>query len=202
VPHRCKILESRTELGTLALADGYHVSQSHILLIPQQERHNVIRGTPSFAPIFSTMRKCPRVWPTSSDIVMYLWVHLTRARIPDSRVSVKKKVKACKLKVDTSLLVVYTFCVIRTWRHKGLTELFENGRSRRVRQDLQTRALLMLDALDSATVPSDLHLPGFDFHRLRGHRPPRYSIHVYGPWCITFEFQEGDALRVNLEQYH
>jgi proteic killer suppression protein len=25
---------------------------------------------------------------------------------------------------------------------------------------------------------------------------------VNGPWCITFEFQEGDALRVNLEQYH
>jgi proteic killer suppression protein len=25
---------------------------------------------------------------------------------------------------------------------------------------------------------------------------------VNGPWCITFEFQDGDALRVNLEQYH
>jgi len=92
--------------------------------------------------------------------------------------------------------------VIRTWRHKGLNELFEKGRSRRVRQDLQSRALLVLDALDAATVPSDLHLPGFDFHRLRGHRPARYSIHVNGPWCITFELQEGDALRVNLEQYH
>jgi proteic killer suppression protein len=92
--------------------------------------------------------------------------------------------------------------VIRTWRHKGLKELFEKGQSRRVRQDLQSRALLLLDALDAATLPADLHLPGFDFHRLRGHRPARYSIHVNGPWCITFELQEGDALRVNLEQYH
>ncbi len=64
------------------------------------------------------------------------------------------------------------------------------------------RALLMLDALDAAVKPSDLHLPGFDFHRLRGYRPPRYSIHINGPWCITFEFLEGEVERVNLEQYH
>jgi plasmid maintenance system killer protein len=25
---------------------------------------------------------------------------------------------------------------------------------------------------------------------------------VNGPWCITFEMREGDALRVDLEQYH
>ena len=30
----------------------------------------------------------------------------------------------------------------------------------------------------------------------------RYSIHVNGPWCITFEFRDGEAYRVNLEQYH
>lgn len=92
--------------------------------------------------------------------------------------------------------------MIRTWWHKGLKELFEKGRSRRVRPDLQARALLMLDALDAATSPSGLHLPGFDFHRLRGHRPPRYTIHVNGPWCITFEFRDGEAHRVDLEQYH
>jgi proteic killer suppression protein len=92
--------------------------------------------------------------------------------------------------------------VIRTWKHKGLSELFEKGRSRRVRHDLQARALMVLDALYAATRPSDLNLPGFDFHRLRGNKPPRYSIHVNGPWCITFEFDEGEARRVDLEQYH
>ena len=92
--------------------------------------------------------------------------------------------------------------MIRTWKHKGLRELFEKGRSRRVRTDLQARAILVLDALDAATKVSNLNLPGFDFHRLRGHRPPRYSIHVNGPWCITFEFEDGEARRVDLEQYH
>jgi hypothetical protein len=46
-----------------------------------------------------------------------------------------------------------------------------------------------------------LHQPGFDFHARRG-RPRRYSIHINGPWCITFEWREGRALRVDLEQYH
>jgi plasmid maintenance system killer protein len=30
----------------------------------------------------------------------------------------------------------------------------------------------------------------------------RYTVHVNGPWCITFEFDDGDALRVDFEQYH
>lgn len=83
-----------------------------------------------------------------------------------------------------------------------MRELFKTGRSRRVRSDLQKRALLVLDALNVATSPEDLNLPGFDFHRLRGNRPPRYSVHVNGPWCVTFEVGDGDIYRVDLEQYH
>ena len=47
-----------------------------------------------------------------------------------------------------------------------------------------------------------MRLPGFDFHGLRGFDPIRYTVHVNGPWCLTFEFQDGDAYRVDLEQYH
>jgi len=28
----------------------------------------------------------------------------------------------------------------------------------------------------------------------------RYSMHINGPWCITFEWEDGEALRVDLEQ--
>lgn len=92
--------------------------------------------------------------------------------------------------------------MIRTWRHKGLRELFLNGNSRKVRADLKRRAALVLDALDAASKPSHLRIPGFDFHRLKGHRPTRYSIHVNGPWCVTFEFRDGEVFSVDLEQYH
>jgi toxin HigB-1 len=91
--------------------------------------------------------------------------------------------------------------MIRSFKHKGLRALFDTGVSANVRPDLQARALRRLDALDRADALNDLNVPGFDFHHLRG-RPRRYSLHVNGPWCITFEWIDGEALRVNLEQYH
>ena len=91
--------------------------------------------------------------------------------------------------------------MIRSFRHQGLRQLFEQGSSRRIRPDLQARALRRLDALDAAESLKELNVPGFNFHPLRG-SPRRYSVHVNGPWCITFEWEEGDALRVELEQYH
>jgi proteic killer suppression protein len=71
-----------------------------------------------------------------------------------------------------------------------------------VRPDLHRRILVRLDAIDKAATLAALSQPGFDFHPLRGPVPRRYSIHVNGPWCITFEWREGRALRVDLEQYH
>jgi len=91
--------------------------------------------------------------------------------------------------------------MIRSFKHKGLAELFERGRSRRVGEDLHARCLRRLEALDQAESLTDLNVPGFNFHGLQG-VPTRYSMHVNGPWCITFEWEDGDALRVDLEQYH
>jgi hypothetical protein len=38
-----------------------------------------------------------------------------------------------------------------------------------------------------------MNVPGFDFHSLQGFNPKRYSVHVNGPWCITLEFEDGEA---------
>ena len=71
--------------------------------------------------------------------------------------------------------------MIISFRHKGLAELFERGRTRRVRHDLHTRCLRRLEVLGQAEVLTDLNVPGFNFHGL--HRvPERYSIHVNGSW--------------------
>jgi proteic killer suppression protein len=56
--------------------------------------------------------------------------------------------------------------------------------------------------LDAASRAQDLNVPGFDFHALRGFDPTRYTVHVNGPWCITFEFNGHDAEQVDWEQYH
>jgi proteic killer suppression protein len=91
--------------------------------------------------------------------------------------------------------------MVTSFKHRGLKELYERGSSAKVRADLKKRILVRLDVLREALPLRDLNRPGFDFHPLRG-SPQCYSIHVNGPWCITFEFEEGNALRVDLEQYH
>lgn len=91
--------------------------------------------------------------------------------------------------------------MIVSFQHKGLKELFEKGRSAAVPPHLQRRCLARLEALDSAIRIENINLPGFDFHPLRG-KPLRYSIHVNGPWTITFEWEDGKARKVDLQQYH
>ena len=91
--------------------------------------------------------------------------------------------------------------MIESFKHKGLRELFETGSSAKVQDALAARALRRLDAISAATTPESLNLPGFDFHGLSG-KPKLYSVHVNGPWCITFEWQGENAVRVDLENYH
>jgi proteic killer suppression protein len=92
--------------------------------------------------------------------------------------------------------------VIRTFRSKALADLWSQGTSGKINSRLLKRIVRRLDALDRALAAEELNVPGFDFHSLRGFRPTRYSVHVNGPWCITFEFLDGDAFVVDLEQYH
>jgi len=92
--------------------------------------------------------------------------------------------------------------VIKSFRSKGLAELYNHGKTKKIRTDLIPRAQRRLNALRDASALTDLNVPGFDFHRLRG-EPQRYSIHVNGPWCIVFEWTAtGEAVRVDLVQYH
>jgi proteic killer suppression protein len=92
--------------------------------------------------------------------------------------------------------------MIRSFRHKGLAELWSSGRTRKIDSKIQRRILVRLDRLNVALRPEDMNLPGFDFHALKGFTPVRHTIHVNGPWCITFEFEKSDAWRVDFEQYH
>lgn len=47
----------------------------------------------------------------------------------------------------------------------------------------------------------DLRFPGSGLHKLQG-MPERWAIKVNGPWRITFEWQDDEAVAVDLEQYH
>lgn len=91
--------------------------------------------------------------------------------------------------------------VIRNFRHRGLERYFAGSDRRGISAAHEPRIRRLLDRLDAAAVPEDMNLPGYRFHLLRGF-PRRYAVTVSGNWRITFGFVDGDAVDVNLEDYH
>lgn len=92
--------------------------------------------------------------------------------------------------------------MLKSFRSKALADLWSTGRTSKIDKKLHSRIMRRLDALEAAARPEDMNLPGFDFHSLRGFNPTRYTVHVNGPWCITFAFDGADAIQVDLENYH
>jgi len=92
--------------------------------------------------------------------------------------------------------------VIRTFRSKALAELWLKSSTAKIDPKIHKRVLRRLDQLNDAESAQDMNQPGFDFHDVQGYRPARYTVHVNGPWCITFEFSGEDAVNVDFEQYH
>jgi proteic killer suppression protein len=91
--------------------------------------------------------------------------------------------------------------VIQSFRSKALRDLFTEDDSRGIRPDLVERVRGRLQAMHRARSLDDLRVPGWRLHALHT-KPIRYAISVNGPWRITFEWNNGDAVRVDLDQYH
>jgi proteic killer suppression protein len=91
--------------------------------------------------------------------------------------------------------------MIRSFRSRALAALWHSGDTGRIRSDLVKRLKVSLARLDVATEPEEMNAAGFNFHRLQD-KPSRYTVHVNGPWCLTFEWEGEDAVRVDLVQYH
>lgn len=90
---------------------------------------------------------------------------------------------------------------IETIRHKGIKELFVDGRTRRVDKRQHEKIIELLDILDAATEKKDL-VGVSKFHPLKGNRRGEYAVHVTGNWCLTFKFEDGQVLDVGYEDYH
>lgn len=92
--------------------------------------------------------------------------------------------------------------MIKSFKHKGLERLFTKGSASGVQTAHAPRIVLMLDAIDAAEQVNELNMPGFRLHRLKGDKRNLWSVTVSGNWRITFEFEEGDAYILDLEDYH
>jgi len=61
----------------------------------------------------------------------------------------------------------------------------------------------ILLAIDGAQGPQDVGLfPGWKLHPLKGSLKGFWSVTVTGNWRLIFRFEEGDALDLDLVDYH
>lgn len=92
--------------------------------------------------------------------------------------------------------------MIKSFKHKGLQKFFETGSAAGIQPAHKQKLRMRLAALDTATMPEDIDLPGFRLHPVKGKMQGLWAIDVNKNWHITFDFQEGDVYVVNYEDYH
>jgi len=92
--------------------------------------------------------------------------------------------------------------MIKSIRNRGLRELFETGRSRRVQPKHVERLKRILSLLNVVTHARELTSPGLRLHRLEPRKADRYSVWVDENFRVTFEFDGTDVIGVNYEDYH
>ncbi|MBV8730027.1 MAG: type II toxin-antitoxin system mRNA interferase toxin, RelE/StbE family [Acidobacteriia bacterium] len=92
--------------------------------------------------------------------------------------------------------------MIRSFKHRGLKRLYERGDRSGIRSDLADKAERILTALDAATSPEALDVPGYRLHPLKGDLKGLWSVTVRANWRIIFRFEGEDAHDVELIDYH
>ena len=92
---------------------------------------------------------------------------------------------------------------IRSVRHRGLLRLIEHDDSREIRPDLLKRlrnilaVLILADDMDAVTGP-----PGWRVHQLKGDRAGTWTISVSGNWRLTFDLDQREISKLDLEDDH
>jgi proteic killer suppression protein len=96
----------------------------------------------------------------------------------------------------------YSYPMIKSFTDKGLQLFWETGSTRKLAVQNPKRIKLILDMLHAAEKPSDMDVPGLRWHNLAPSQPSRYTVMASGNYRVTFAFEKGHAVDVDLEDYH
>lgn len=93
--------------------------------------------------------------------------------------------------------------MIRSFRDSETARVWQGQYSRKLPRDVQERALRKLRQLDAAQNMDDLrHPPGNRLEALKGKRNGQLSIRINDQWRICFQWVEGEAVNVEIVDYH
>ena len=91
--------------------------------------------------------------------------------------------------------------MIISFKHRGLELFFTRESYKGIPAQYGSRIERMLDRLDASKGAEDMDLPGYKFHALKADRKGEFAVSDSGNWRITLEFDENDAVKVNLEDF-
>ena len=92
--------------------------------------------------------------------------------------------------------------MIKTFKHKGLEELFSEGSARKIQSKHATRLTLILTLLNAATHAGQMNAPGLRLHPLKGKPAGRFAVKVDENFRVVFRFEAGHAVEVDYGDYH
>jgi proteic killer suppression protein len=93
--------------------------------------------------------------------------------------------------------------MIKSFHGKETEKIWAGQRSRRLPQAIQQLARRKLRMLNNAHSLDDLRIPPANrLERLKGDRAGQYSIRINDQWRICFIWKRGDALDVEIVDYH
>ena len=92
--------------------------------------------------------------------------------------------------------------MIRSVRHKGLRRLYEQDDARGVNAEHSAKLRDILVRLDATSAPTDMDLPGFRLHPLKGELRGFWAVTVRANWRVIFRFDGRDVVDVDYVDYH
>lgn len=93
--------------------------------------------------------------------------------------------------------------MIRSFRDRETERVWHGQDSRKYPRDIEERALRKMRQIDASLTLEDLrNPPGNRLERLRGDRTGQWSIRINGQWRICFRWNDGEALDVEIVDYH
>lgn len=93
--------------------------------------------------------------------------------------------------------------MIRSFADKETERIWNGLRSRQLPSDIQKRALNKLMLIHAAESLDDLKSPPSNrLHGLRNDRAGQHSVSINDQWRICFVWKDGDALDVEIVDYH
>ena len=93
--------------------------------------------------------------------------------------------------------------MIKSFASKETEKIFNREFSRKIPQGIHQVARRKLEILDAAEALQDLRIPSSNhLEKLSGDRRGQYSIRINIQWRICFEWQDGNAYKVEIADYH